>query len=1055
MHQLLAISIIDSRRATALNRNVIEDSLMRRNRIVLFTAMAALAVAAAPLSAATFGAVVPITGHASDIALDEARGKLYIANFTANRIDVMSTADNTIRTSINVGAQPGSISVSTSGRYLLVTNYNNTTGGQPIGANLLTLVDLTTNTRQTFSTGDAPLGASFFSAGNNDMALVVTTTSVYTFDPVSGSLQVVNTFANLSKALPVPAVTFPGQITETALTLAADRVHIWGVGGGGTGTQILYYFDATTGRLQADGWITSPPLLPRVSVAADGSWAMIGWASFTRSLCRPATMLRSRFPGVVTSDSITGHVIDSKNNILYAQIPDINQPTGTPSGGTGPVKTPAMLIMDADNLTVRDRLNLPENMTGRAILNTALDTIYAVSDSGAMVLPVGSLARAHRLAASTEDLLVQSNFCNRNAVKQTFVISDPGGNRTDFTVTASQAGVTVSPNSGTTPATITVTVDPNGIQSTFGTLAVPIQISSVTAVNAAPKVRLLISSPDQDQRGTVINVPGTLTDILPDPARKRFYVVRQDKNQVLVFDATNNKQITALRTQTTPTRMSFTSDAKALLVAAADSELVSVFDLDALQELTPIVVPPGHYAHSIAQSNNATLILVQNDTASTTAIDRVSYPDRCAFDLPSLGVYVNDKANLPSSSVLSPTPGQNQILVAASNGNVMLYDAQADTFVISRKDISSLTGAYAAADAPGPGGSNDVGTFVVGNSILNPALVPMGTLDTSVGNTMGFAFTGQGQAGFRVTGNSASGPGVIQNLSVLGGGNVRPVRVTESPLISSTTNPFVRTVAPMPSTGSIVVLTTSGVTVLAGNYDAAVAPPAISSIVNAADGTKPVAPGGLISVFGKNMSATNVATSQMPLPTALGQSCLMVNGTLVPLLFVSTSQINAQLPSRVNGSAVLTIHTPGGVSDNFNFAVNNTAPSVFQSGSAGPQTGLATIFRADNGQLVTPTNPVRSNSVLVIYLTGMGATSPAVDDGMPAPDSPLASTIVSPNVTLGGTPLGIYYAGLVPGLVGVYQINAVVPLRVPEGVEVPLVVDQGGTSTTLSVRVVQ
>src|SRR5215831_828965 len=156
---------------------------MRRNRILNFLTLAALAAGAVSLHAATFGTVVPITGHASDIALDEARGKLYIANFTANRVDVMSTADNTIRTSLNVGAQPGSITLSTSGRFLLVTNYNNATNGQPIGANLLTLIDLTTNTRQTFSTGDAPLGASFFSAGNNDMALVVTTTSIYTFDP--------------------------------------------------------------------------------------------------------------------------------------------------------------------------------------------------------------------------------------------------------------------------------------------------------------------------------------------------------------------------------------------------------------------------------------------------------------------------------------------------------------------------------------------------------------------------------------------------------------------------------------------------------------------------------------------------------------------------------------------------------------------------------------------------------------------------------------------------------------------------------------------------------
>src|SRR5260370_7677713 len=55
---------------------------------------------------ATFGTVVSIGGHASDLALDEPRGVLYIANFTANRVEVMSLAGNTIQTSINVAPQP-------------------------------------------------------------------------------------------------------------------------------------------------------------------------------------------------------------------------------------------------------------------------------------------------------------------------------------------------------------------------------------------------------------------------------------------------------------------------------------------------------------------------------------------------------------------------------------------------------------------------------------------------------------------------------------------------------------------------------------------------------------------------------------------------------------------------------------------------------------------------------------------------------------------------------------------------------------------------------------
>jgi uncharacterized protein (TIGR03437 family) len=203
------------------------------------------------------------------------------------------------------------------------------------------------------------------------------------------------------------------------------------------------------------------------------------------------------------------------------------------------------------------------------------------------------------------------------------------------------------------------------------------------------------------------------------------------------------------------------------------------------------------------------------------------------------------------------------------------------------------------------------------------------------------------------------------------------------------------------------------------------------------------------------MAPTNMATSQMPLPTALAQSCLVVNGALAPLLFVSGNQVNAQLPGRVTGNATMTIHTPGGVSDNFNFSSSSNAPSVFQSGAPGATSRLATIVRASNGELVTPTNPIHPEDTVVIYLTGLGTTSPAVDDGMPAPNSPLATATVIPSVSLGGRSLNVYWAGLVPGYVGLYQINATVPFGVPLGLDIPLVIEQGGSSTTLAVRVVK
>jgi len=74
---------------------------------------------------------------------------------------------------------------------------------------------------------------------------------------------------------------------------------------------------------------------------------------------------------------------------------------------------------------------------------------------------------------------------------------------------------------------------------------------------------------------------------------------------------------------------------------------------------------------------------------------------------------------------------------------------------------------------------------------------------------------------------------------------------------------------------------------------------------------------------------------------------------------------------------------------------------------------------------------------------------------MPAPSDPLAGAVISPTVTLGGVALDVQYAGLAPGSVGLYQINATVPKSTPQGLEIPLVIAQGGSSTTLSVRVVK
>ena len=137
---------------------------------ILRLTCACLAIASPTTMAATLGRVIPIGGNASDIALDEARRVLYVANYTANRIDVVSLSDYSIKTSMNVAAEPSALSISPDGKFLVVAHF------APFAApttanNAITIIDLNTNSRQTFTPPGAPLGVQF---GIDGKALLVT-----------------------------------------------------------------------------------------------------------------------------------------------------------------------------------------------------------------------------------------------------------------------------------------------------------------------------------------------------------------------------------------------------------------------------------------------------------------------------------------------------------------------------------------------------------------------------------------------------------------------------------------------------------------------------------------------------------------------------------------------------------------------------------------------------------------------------------------------------------------------------------------------------------------
>jgi uncharacterized protein (TIGR03437 family) len=147
------------------------------------------------------------------------------------------------------------------------------------------------------------------------------------------------------------------------------------------------------------------------------------------------------------------------------------------------------------------------------------------------------------------------------------------------------------------------------------------------------------------------------------------------------------------------------------------------------------------------------------------------------------------------------------------------------------------------------------------------------------------------------------------------------------------------------------------------------------------------------------------------------------------------------------------VHTPGGVSSPFTFQVQAFAPAILPVDS-GSQAGLARVIRDKNGEVVNFTNPIHAKETISIYMTGLGPTIPAVAPGDVTPATPPSLLVTQPVVTLGGTALNVTFAGLAPGEVSVYRVDAAVPWNIRGGSQSPLVVTYGTASATVQVRVV-
>jgi len=221
----------------------------------------------------------------------------------------------------------------------------------------------------------------------------------------------------------------------------------------------------------------------------------------------------------------------------------------------------------------------------------------------------------------------------------------------------------------------------------------------------------------------------------------------------------------------------------------------------------------------------------------------------------------------------------------------------------------------------------------------------------------------------------------------------------------------------------------------------------------------PLAPGAIVSAFGRSLARGNNVATRLPLETTLGGATLNVGGVDVPLFYTGEGQINAQLPFdlRPNSRPQVLVRTSRESAETVSVPESVTVavvqPAIFTMNQQG--TGQGAIVDV-GGRVVDNNAPAARSEVVQVYCTGLGITNPVVRSGEPAPAAePLARVVAPVEAQVGGRPARVLFAGLAPGFVGLYQVNVEIPDGVTPGPEVPLVLFQGGVpsnTVTLAIR---
>ena len=219
------------------------------------------------------------------------------------------------------------------------------------------------------------------------------------------------------------------------------------------------------------------------------------------------------------------------------------------------------------------------------------------------------------------------------------------------------------------------------------------------------------------------------------------------------------------------------------------------------------------------------------------------------------------------------------------------------------------------------------------------------------------------------------------------------------------------------------------------------------------------APGSYITIAGTDLSPVVSGFTTPYLPLSLVNTAVTFDAAGVSVAghvsYVSPTQINVQVPWELQGasSAVVKVINGGLASLTRTIAISAVSPAYFEFTDPGTSKLAAAALDASYA-LITAAHPAVRGQVVQLFVNGLGAVTHQPADGEIALANPLSQTTATPVVKIGSQTAAVQFSGMAPGIVGLYQVNVVVPANLTPGAQ-PITIAIGGQTSppsTLAIR---